>query len=122
MPASVASGCAAATMPRVPSATGRCAYPICGIISDSREELRDLVLGEGGQRLAPAAAHQREALGALHDLADEVTVDVLARERVDDGGRVAGRERHEERPDAIVPSGSRPNASQSARPSGSTMI
>src|SRR2546429_3790 len=58
--------------------------------SGSPEELRDLVLGEGGQRFAPAAAHQREALAALHDLADEVTVDALARERVDDDGRVAG--------------------------------
>src|SRR5438477_405053 len=66
--------------------------------SGSPEELRDLVLGEGGQRFAPAAAHQREALAALHDLADEVTVDALARERVDDDGRVAGGERHEERP------------------------
>src|SRR3989442_1413434 len=53
--------------------------------SGSPEELRDLVLGEGGQRFAPAAAHQREALAALHDLADEVTVDALARERVDLG-------------------------------------
>src|SRR6266446_5513100 len=66
--------------------------------SGSPEELRDLVLGEGGQRFAPAAAHQREALAALHDLADEVTVDALARERVDDDGRVAGGKRYEERP------------------------
>src|SRR3989475_10789767 len=66
--------------------------------SGSPEELRDLVLGEGGQRFAPAAAHQREALAALHDLADEVTVDALAGERVDDDARVAGGERHEERP------------------------
>src|SRR2546430_5424441 len=51
--------------------------------SGSPEELRDLVLGEGGQRFAPAAAHQREALAALHDLADEVTVDALAREGID---------------------------------------
>src|SRR5947208_3558290 len=68
--------------------------------SGSPEELRDLVLGEGGQRFAPAAAHQREALAALHDLADEVTVDALARERVDDDGRVAGGARTRRAPSA----------------------
>src|ERR1700675_5000111 len=82
-PASVASGCAEATMPLRPRARGRCEYPICGTLA-SPEESGDLVLGEDGHGPLGRPVDELHALLRRHDLADVVAIDALAGERVDD--------------------------------------
>src|SRR6266849_3324876 len=95
-PASVASGWAAATMPRRPSARGRCEYPICGTLT-SREESGDLVLREDRHRPLGGAVDELHALGLRHDLTDVVAVDALAGQGVDDDAGLRGREGQQER-------------------------
>src|SRR2546425_528926 len=70
---------------------------MAGMPSALLEELGDLVLSEHRHRLLTAPAHQRHALLPRHDLADEVTVDGLARERVDHDAGVGRRQRQEQR-------------------------
>src|SRR5712692_7340171 len=105
-PASVASGCAAATMPRRPSARGRCEYPICGTLS-SREEPGDLVLREEGHGTLGGAVDELHALGRRHDLADIVAVDALAGERVDHDAGLRGREGQQDGAGGVGPGGMR---------------
>src|SRR5437879_10057813 len=66
-------------------------------MSGALKEPGDLVLSEHGHRLLTAPAHEYHALLAWHDLADEVTVDGLAGQRVDHGAGVGRRQRHQER-------------------------
>src|SRR5262249_26219087 len=96
-PASVASGCAEATMPSRPSAGGRCEYPTSGTPLSSREESRDFVLGKDRHRTLDRALHQRHALGPRYHLTDVVTVDALAGERVDDDAGLGGRQGQQQR-------------------------
>src|SRR5712691_1691950 len=95
-PASVASGCAEATMPRRPRARGRCEYPICGTLT-SREESGDLVLREDGHGPLVRAVDELHALGRRHDVTDVMAVDALAGERVDDDAGLGGGQREQER-------------------------
>src|SRR6266481_4325502 len=60
------------------------------------EEPGDLVLRKEGQGRLARAVDERHALLARNDLADEVAIDRLARERVDDDAGLRRRERHQQ--------------------------
>src|ERR1700675_2343669 len=109
-PASVASGCAEATIPSRPRAKGRCEYPTSGTLA-SREELGDLVPREDRHRPLHRSLDQLHALLARDHLPNVVTIDALTGEGVDHDPRVGGSEGHEEgaggdRPERIQTEGS----------------
>ena len=84
-------------MPSRPSATGRREYPSWGTASLPRRDCVISSRGKTGSGRSRFALHQHHAVLARHHLADVVTVDGLAGERVDHDPGIGRAQGHEQR-------------------------